>query len=56
MPTKFNVLTQRWIVEKTFSWMEYVRRLTIDYEFKADTAEAMVQLTCCKLILNKIIE
>ena len=55
-PTKFKVLPKRWIVERTFSWLENFRRLTIDYEFKADTAEAMVQLACCKLMLNKIIE
>ena len=54
-PTKFKVLPKRWIVERTFSWLENFRRLTIDYEFKADTAEALVQLACCKLMLNKII-
>ena len=54
--TKFKVLPKRWIVERTFSWLENFRRLTIDYEFKADIAEAMVQLACCKLMLNKIIE
>lgn len=55
-PTKFKVLPKRWIVERTFSWLENFRRLTMDYEFRADTAEAMVQLACCKLMLNKIIE
>ena len=54
--TKFKVLPKRWIVERKFSWLENFRRLTIDYKFKADTAEAMVQLACCKLMLNKIIE
>ena len=29
--------------------------MTIDYEFHADTAEAMVQLAFCKIMLNKII-
>ena len=55
-PTKFNVLPKRWIVERTFSWLENFRRLTIYYEFNADTAETMVELSCCKLVLNKIIE
>ena len=55
-PTKFKVLPKRWIVERAFAWLENFRRLTIDYEFHADRAEAMVQLACCKTMLNKIIE
>ena len=43
-PTKFPVLPKRWIVERSFSWLENFRRQTIDYEYLADTAEAMVQL------------
>ena len=30
-PSKFQVLPKRWIVERTFSWLENYRRLTIDY-------------------------
>ena len=43
-PTKFPVLPKRWIVELSFYWLENFRRQTIDYEYLADTAEAMVQL------------
>ena len=52
-PSKFQVLPKRWIVERTFSWLENFRRLTIDYEFLAETAEAMVQLACVQIMLNK---
>ena len=52
-PSKFQVLPKRWIVERTFSWLENFRRLTIDYEYLAETAEAMVQLACVQIILNK---
>lgn len=31
-------------------------KLTIDYEFYADTAETMVQLDFCKMMLNKFSE
>ena len=51
--SKFQVLPKRWIVERTFSWLENFRRLTIDYEFLAETAEAMVQLACVQIMLNK---
>lgn len=55
-PSKFQVLPKRWIVERSFAWLENFRRLTIDYEFHAETAEAMVQLAFCKIMLNKFIE
>ena len=43
-PSKFKVIPKRWIVERAFAWLENFRRLTIDYEFHADTAETTVQL------------
>jgi len=52
-PSKFQLLPKRWIVERTFSWLENFRRLTIDYEYLAETAEAMVQLACVQIMLNK---
>ena len=52
-PTKFHVLPKRWIVERSFAWWENLRCLTIDYEFMADTAEAMVQLAFTQIMLNK---
>ena len=55
-PTKFPVLPKRWIVERSFSWLENFRRLTIDYEYLADTAEAMVQLAFAQIMLNKFFQ
>ncbi len=52
-PSKFKVLPKRWIVERSFAWLENFRRLTIDYEFLANTAEAMVQLAFIQIITNK---
>lgn len=52
-PSKFQVIPKRWIVERTFSWLENFRRLTIDYEFLAETAETMVQVACIQMMLNK---
>ena len=51
---KFVPLPKRWIVERTFSWLENFRRLTIDYEYRADTHEAMMHIAAIKLFLNKI--
>lgn len=49
-PSKFQVLPKRWIVERSFAWLDNFRRLTIDYEYLPDTAEAMVQLAFSKII------
>ena len=42
-PTKFQTLQKQWIVVRSFSWLENFRRLTIDYEYLANTAETMVR-------------
>ena len=55
-PSKFQVLPKRWIVERSFSWLENFRRLTIDYEFLAETAESMVQLVIVQIMLNKFFQ
>ncbi len=51
---KFEVLPQRWIVERTFSWFESYRRLAKDYEYHTHTQEAMIQLAMIRLMLNRI--
>lgn len=51
---KFEVLPQRWIVERTFSWFESYRRLSKDFEFHTHTQETMIQLAMIKIMLNRI--
>lgn len=53
---KFHVLPLRWIVERTFSWIENYRRMTMDYEFETGSAEAMLQITFCQIMLKKLIQ
>ena len=50
----FKPIQKRWIVERTFSWMDYNRRLCRNYELTFDSAEKMVKLTTIKLLLKKI--
>ena len=50
----FAVLPKRWIVERTFGWLEGYRRLAKDYERLCETSEAMVQLAISRLMLNRI--
>lgn len=50
----FQVLPQRWIVERTFSWFESYRRLSKDFEYHTNTQETMIQLAMIKIMLNRI--
>ena len=42
---RLKVLPQRWIVERTFAWLNHFRRLSKDYELRPDTVETMVKIT-----------
>jgi putative transposase len=48
----FIVLPRRWVVERTFGWLGRSRRLSRDYERKAEVAEAFVYLAMCRLMLH----
>jgi IS5 family transposase len=36
----------RWVIERTFAWLNRFRRLTIRYERRLDIHEAFLQLGC----------
>lgn len=38
----FEVLSRRWVVERTFGWMTRWRRLVRDYERRIDVSQAMI--------------
>jgi IS5 family transposase len=44
----------RWIVERTFAWLNRFRRLTIRYERRADIHLAFTTLACALVCLNQI--
>ena len=50
----FRPIQKRWIVERSFSWMDYNRRLCRNYELTFDSAEEMVKLATIRLLLRKI--
>jgi transposase len=52
--SSFKVLPKRWIVERTFAWLETNRRNAKSYERKTCTAEAIVQLSAIRLMLNRL--
>ncbi len=50
----FQVLPQRWIVERTFGWWVWWRRLSKDYEKQTATSEALIHLVMIRLMLGRL--
>lgn len=48
----FKVLPKRWIVERTFAWLETNRRNAKYYERLNDTGVAMVQLSAIRIMIK----
>lgn len=50
----FQVLPKRWIVERTFGWLNWSRRLSKDYEALPVVSENMVYLAMIRLMLRRL--
>jgi putative transposase len=50
----FVVLPRRWVVERTFAWLGYNRRLSRDYERLPRTSETMIYLAMTRLMLRRL--
>lgn len=50
----FEVLPKRWIVERTFAWLNRCRRLSRDLENLTRNALAFVRLASIRLMLRKL--
>ena len=49
------VLPKRWIVERTFAWLNNFRRLSKDFEILTGTAENMARIAMIKITLAKCV-
>ena len=49
----FKVLPKRWIVERTFAWLDTNRRNAKYYERLNDTGVAMVQLSAIRIMIKR---
>lgn len=50
----FVVLPKRWIVERTFAWLNNYRRLSKDYERFTSTSETLIQIAMMRLMLRRL--
>jgi len=50
----FKVLPRRWVVERTFAWLDWNRRLSKHYEVLPECAQAFVHLAMIRLTLNRL--
>ena len=46
--------SQRWVVERTLSWLHQYRRLRLRYERRADIHEAFLALACSLICLKQL--
>lgn len=49
----FRVLPKRWIVERTFAWLNWSRRLSKDYELCHTSAETMIHIAFAHQLLRR---
>ena len=64
LPEGFEVIKRRWVAEggggwrrvaeRTFAWIARNRRMSTDYEFLAETTEALVYLSMIRLMLKRL--
>jgi len=50
----FHVLPRRWVVERTFAWLNRYRRLSKDYERKPTSSQSHVYVASIQLMLRRI--
>jgi len=51
---EFVVLPKRWIVERTFSWMNNSRRLSKDYEITVKSEEIFIAISQLHVLLCRL--
>lgn len=50
----FKVLPRRWVVERTFSWIDQNRRMSKDYERLPESGEAFIYVAMTRLMARRL--
>jgi transposase len=53
-PQGFEVLPRRWVVERTFSWIDHNRRMSKDYERLPESSEAFIYVAMSSLMARRL--
>jgi putative transposase len=53
-PNGFQVLPKRWVVVRTFSWIDQNRRMSKDYERLPETSEALIYVAMTRLMVRRL--
>ena len=53
-PKGFQILPRRWVVERTFSWIDHNRRMSKDYERLTATSEAFIYVAMSRLMVKRL--
>ncbi|MEO0455890.1 MAG: transposase, partial [Cyanobacteria bacterium P01_A01_bin.114] len=48
------LLKKRWVVERTFGWWNWYRRLSKDYERLPASSEAMIYIAMIRLMVRRM--
>ncbi|WP_409197225.1 IS5 family transposase [Chroococcidiopsis cubana] len=51
---EFEVLPKRWVVERTFGWLNWYRRLSKDYERLPEMSEAAIYAVMTRIMLRRL--
>jgi len=50
----FHVISKRWLVERSFGWFFWCRRLSKDYEKLPQTSETFIYLAMIRIMLRRL--
>jgi transposase len=50
----FVLLPKRWVVERTYGWLHWCRRLNVDYEHLTASSEALIYIAMIRIMLRRL--
>jgi transposase len=50
----FVVIPRRWVVERTFAWLSFNRRLNRDYDLLPETTETFIYTAMSRIMLRRL--